>query len=309
MNFPLPEIIDHHTENSRACRSLIAESLNNRSIPIKIDYESIDEISMPSESQSSIVYVVSYKGGSKKVLKFFNDQDKMIIEGWVLSQWKKIGLPVPQVYRTGNLALGEYSPSFIELEYLPGVNLQSIAELDIEYKKIYANQMAKILLNIHSHKVAKYGDINVDFSGSFPSLSDSLRSKLPKSRFVAMWGDDKASSWEHSIEILNEDSDGVCITHGDFREGNLILNDGDLSLIDPNPSFNHPYFDLAYQILLPVKYGDSPDANFDLIEEYGADITDERFQSSLMILGSIMLGDTVGEKALRLRDYLIRMID
>jgi Ser/Thr protein kinase RdoA (MazF antagonist) len=168
------------------------------------------------------VYKVSLLDGRQYILKVCHRSHDFLCESYFLSYFKNI-IPVPQI-----IDLIEPSPDIpgaILMEYLQGDLLKKSMLTD---KLTY--EIGSLLAKIHKNKTTGYGDL----TNSAPLSSD------PTSYFIFKFEEGIAECKDHlpkrtldqcqdyfsrNINLL-QSVDGPCMTHRDFRPGNILLHEG-----------------------------------------------------------------------------------
>lgn len=168
------------------------------------------------------VYKILLPHGKTYILKTCARQSDYLCEVYFLNYFAD-QLPVPHI-----LEVVEPSAKIngaILMEYLEGDLLK--AENVTEY---LAYEMGSLLAKIHSNKTAGYGDLTQPhtlsnnpsfyFTYKFEESLSECRGHLPESLLERC-----RKYYALHISLLNS-ADGPCITHRDFRPGNIIVNRG-----------------------------------------------------------------------------------
>lgn len=105
---------------------------------------------------------------------------------------------------------------------IPGELLKAI-----NLSKELAYEIGSLLASIHENRIERYGDITQPemmvedpiayFNSQFENNFSECRNNLPKQLL-----DDCRHYYEANLHFIRS-ADGPCITHGDFRPGNLIV--------------------------------------------------------------------------------------
>lgn len=170
------------------------------------------------------VYKISLPDNKQFILKICKRQNDYLCEAYFLKFFAN-KIPVPDIINliepTADI------PGAILMEHLKG-NLLIKSELT----KSLACTIGSLLAKIHTHKVGGYGDLtkphqlNTDptsyftfkFEESIMECKDHLSKKLL----------DKSCDYFNSSTNLLISADGPCITHRDFRPGNILVSEGEI---------------------------------------------------------------------------------
>ncbi len=123
------------------------------------------------------------------------------------------------------------------MEYVEGENMLSKFRSGKSYlNDHYGTEIAKVLKTI-----------DIDFLGNASHFSQCLYSPSYE-KLIAIR--DFENELINAFETYNQwRKNGVArLVHGDFRDGNMIHNNGKITLIDPGPSLGHIATDFAYYI-------------------------------------------------------------
>lgn len=168
------------------------------------------------------VYKITHPNGTHLILKICSHTNHYLREFYFLNYFAD-KLPVPRIIQAiepeANL------PGAILMEYVPGT-LLTIPTLS----NALSYEMGSLLARIHTNRASGYGDLidpndlNPDprpyFIEKFHHGFDECKNHLPKDLL-----DQSRHYLENHINLLDL-ADGPCITHRDFRPGNLIAHDG-----------------------------------------------------------------------------------
>jgi Ser/Thr protein kinase RdoA (MazF antagonist) len=134
-------------------------------------------------------------------------------------------LPVPRIVQTVEPEASVHGA--ILMEYLPGALLKTE-----NLTSALAYEIGSALARIHLNRVADYGDITqpqtltpdpqVYFGMKFEEGLSECSNHLPQSLLK------KCRTYYDTHLSLFDSVGGPCITHRDFRPGNIIVNDGKL---------------------------------------------------------------------------------
>lgn len=170
----------------------------------------------------AIVYKLSLPNGKEYILKICTRSGDYLCELYFLKYFAD-KLPVPRIIDQIEPEAGIHGA--ILMEYLSGSLLQITDVTDT-----IAHETGALLAKIHSNKAAGYGDLTQPhnlspdpsfyFTFKFEEGLAECSNHLPK----AMSEQCHRYYYEH-VNILTS-ADGPCITHRDFRPGNVIVNGG-----------------------------------------------------------------------------------
>lgn len=134
-------------------------------------------------------------------------------------------IPVPKIIAT--VKPTPDIPGAILMECLPG-NIVSLHELTASL----AYEMGRVLALIHSNRTEQYGDLTkpstltsdplLYFSQKFEEHFNECTEHLPQELLQ------KCQDYYHTHEMLLNSVDGPCITHLDYRPGNIVAYNGKL---------------------------------------------------------------------------------
>lgn len=174
------------------------------------------------DAMIAIVYKISQENGADRILKICTRPSDYACEVYFLKHFEDI-LPVPRIIDLVKPEIG--IDGAILMECVPG-ELLKITELT--YTLAYG--MGSLLAKIHSNKVPGYGDLTQPqqlssgsshyFTLKFDEGVSECSTQLPKELL------DQCHSFYNTHIHLLDSVDGPCITHRDFRPGNLIINNG-----------------------------------------------------------------------------------
>lgn len=183
------------------------------------------DISSVPESFSSEVYSVTLKGGEKAILKIPYSKTKLLREKKILDLLKNT-LPVPKVldfWEGNNEVTGAFLLSYIDGEPISG-------EIDREL----ASQMGKLLASLHNVPMEAYEYSETYKNDWWKSILETFENWQEHCKPVM----DK-DLYSQCIELFHKmyekmpPADGPCVTHMDYRPGNILVKDSKIAgLID-----------------------------------------------------------------------------
>ncbi len=168
------------------------------------------------------VYNVTLLDGRQYILKICHRSHDFLCEAYYLSYFKNI-IPVPQIIEL--IEPTTDIPGAILMECLQGELLKKSMLTDT-----LAYEIGSLLGKIHNNKVAGYGDLT----------NPSPLSNDPTSYFTFKFEEGISECSDHlPKQILNQcqdyfsrnihllrSTDGPCMTHRDFRPGNILIHEG-----------------------------------------------------------------------------------
>jgi aminoglycoside phosphotransferase (APT) family kinase protein len=176
------------------------------------------------DAMVATVYRVKAFNGEEFVLKICTRTPDCLREAYFLKHLAG-QVPVPRILQVVEREPG--LPAAILMECLPGRVLK-ISGLTDEL----AYEIGTLLARIHLNRVEGYGDLiqpqslshhpHHYFTDKFEEGLEECRSHLPKELM------DQCQSYFHAHLSLLDSVDGPCMTHRDFRPGNVIVNESKL---------------------------------------------------------------------------------
>lgn len=160
------------------------------------------------------------------------------MERAVMSAAREAGIPVPEVLEILNEE-GPEAPIML-LSHVRGLPLDAMAaDLQEEERTIVSLAAGRALGMIHSLNVGTgYGNLDDDLQGSSESLEgwfiQQLEPAIERAE-EALHGDDAALAGLHrTVTFLTDNRDVLAredavLLHGDYRPGNLLFDDSDLT--------------------------------------------------------------------------------
>lgn len=212
---------------------------------------SIEFIHAGASGLVSIVNVANRKYILKIVLRPGSSKG----EASFLKAWETVGVSVPHVYELG--MLGERS--YILMQYIEAQSLENFSEEELIKEKAFT-QMGGILRRIHATTAQGYGPMKDEGVGEYDNFKTWLleypytinqlsyiqeHNVLPAEKFGSV---DKAK--DILIQYVGANPYST-YCHWDLTPGN-VLNTSPLTVIDPVPTFNHPYLDIARSIVQTI---------------------------------------------------------
>jgi aminoglycoside phosphotransferase (APT) family kinase protein len=183
------------------------------------------------------------------------------VNDFALSEWRKLGVPVPKVR--------DVTTNYLIERKLDGITL-SDAELTREEGVPVFTELGGLLNTMHQARVEGFGTLN---------LKHSKKNKALKGKYKT-WGDYVGAAFAKRLEAVKEhgavkydviegferirgeaegklDLDEPTLLHGDFHTGNVIVgDDGIAGIIDAEGVIGgDPNYDLGYFIGRDVKRG------------------------------------------------------
>lgn len=172
----------------------------------------------------AIVYKVTVADGIQYILKICPKADHYKHELFFLSYFAN-RLPVPGIVSVAEPTVQRAGALLIEC--LPGSPVTIY-----EVTQALAYDMGSLLARIHSHTAAGYGDLiypetlqpdpREAFALKFEKHFAECRQHVAQRLLDRYW-----SYYQEHLDLLKQ-VDGPCITHRDFRPGNIIVHNGQL---------------------------------------------------------------------------------
>lgn len=169
----------------------------------------------------AVVYKITQPDGTQYILKICPDERHYHREVLFLYLLAK-RLPVPRV-------IGIVEPKGILMECIPGHVLQPS-----EVSEKLAFESGVLLARVHQNRCEGYGDLiklplspdpAPHFTAKFEEGLEECREHLPEELL------DRCRSYYYKHVGLLATVDGPCITHRDFRPGNLMFDKGEIRAI------------------------------------------------------------------------------
>ncbi len=178
-----------------------------------------------SDTIVAIVYKVTLPNGTHLILKICPRNQDFFRESYFLKRFSE-SLPVPKVFDLVAPEPKVYGA--ILMQFLPGSLLKKTDLTDD-----LAFQIGSVLARIHLNSEAGYGDLTqpqdlspdpkVHFTMKFEEGFSECKDHLPNSLL------NKIRHYYEAHHTLFELADGPCVIHRDFRPGNIIIHNGQLS--------------------------------------------------------------------------------
>lgn len=214
----------------------------------------------------AVVYHIKNNDGTSFILKVCNQPGHYLREVHFLKQLKGI-IPVPHIINT--VEPGPEIHSAVLMECLPGEVLRPT-----QLNESLAYEIGAYLAQIHLQHTNNYGDIvepdslNNDpiqhFSLKFDKGIDECKDHLPES-ILSMC----RKYYDKHVGFLKE-VDGPCITHRDFRPGNILVKDNKVQGIIDWASARYGF---AEDDFCPVELGEwamNPDCKRGFLSGYAS---------------------------------------
>lgn len=173
------------------------------------------------EAIIAVVYKISQPNGNNYILKISRQPNHYFCEVYFLKFFAN-KLPVPKIIKV--IEPGQDIDGAILMQYLPGILLDKTNLSDT-----LVFNCGSMLAKIHSNKVTGYGDLTQPhnlssnpashFSLKFEESLSECSTHLPKALI------DRIQLYFNTHINLINSVDGPCMTHRDFRPGNVIIND------------------------------------------------------------------------------------
>lgn len=207
------------------------------------------------DSIVAIVYKVTQPNKIDRILKICTRPGHYFCEMYFLKCFAD-KLPVPHVSAIVEPEAGVHGAIFMEC--LPGTLLQKS-----EITDHIAYEMGSLLARIHSNKAPGYGDLTqphhlspnpaIHFTFKFNEGLDECAEHLPKELLA-----DCRRYHDTHINLLSS-VDGPCITHRDFRPGNVIIHEGKIQGIIDWAGGRGGF---AEEDFCPLEFGEWSTSNF-----------------------------------------------
>ncbi|MBX9831109.1 phosphotransferase [Candidatus Babeliales bacterium] len=199
----------------------------------------------------AIVYKITQPANVPLILKVCIRPNDYLHEVYFLKYFADI-LPVPQIVH-----VVQPEPTLhgaILMECLPGTPLKTR-----DFNDARAYEIGSLLARIHLNRTAGYGDLTqpnnltldprVSFTQKFEEGLAECENHLPKTLI------EQCRSYYNAHINLLTSADGPCITHRDFRAGNVIIDQGKLlGIID----WSSARAGFAQEDFCPLEHGGWP---------------------------------------------------
>lgn len=174
------------------------------------------------DAMVAIVYKITHKSGEQQILKICTRAKDYFREMYFLNYFVGI-LPVPHIIQSVHPEKGIYGA--VLMECLKGRLL-----IKDDFTNAIAYELGSLLARIHLNRVAGYGDLTqpnnlssnprTDFAIKFNESLTECNNHLPKALI-----DQCYNYYDTHINLLLS-VDGPCMTHRDFRPGNILIHEG-----------------------------------------------------------------------------------
>ena len=158
-------------------------------------------------------------------------------------------LPVPKVYQSGLIEQGN---SYIVMEYLEGVLLESMLKYQEPCTESLFEQLGEILAIIHQESFEKEGALNekLEIEAGLPPILEwytYFLNGIPGKKLGSEWKREIKRIIEMCGPDLQRMTEEFVLTHGDFRPANLLVSDDHVSgVLDWEFVLSAPrYFDIG----------------------------------------------------------------
>ena len=176
-------------------------------------------------------------------------------EAVFLKKWESVGVPVPHVYESGMIG----DRAYVLMQYVDAQSLENFSEEELIDMEAF-RQLGKILQNIHTTIAQGYGLMKQEGVGEYESFRSWLLeyphtiNQLAYVQEHTVLPVEICGSVDRAKDILMEyieinPQSTYC--HWDLTPGN-VLHTNPLTVIDPVPTFNHPYMDVARSIVQTI---------------------------------------------------------
>ena len=304
IKFPTPHIFKNLSEAEvtfrRQLPSFLAE--HPEVLPF-VDFDAIVDIQLLPESENSVVYKMIYESRKSDIVKISNDYEGLAIEIFFLSHWAQQGILIPEIKSVHKIQEEGLNFGVVHMNFVEGQNLrETLKHMTKTEVNTVRQEMGRILAKIHKATGEGYGrplsDGDASVRGEFLSFEEfAENSELNEAYLYCkerdFFGDYFQDAYQKSVSILGDyfKKNRPSFLHGDYRAGNFLCNGKDkrLILIDPSPLIAHPYFDVAYNLVLNDSYDDKND-DLMFLKGYSEDtaIQDKELLSALIIEGTRM---------------------
>lgn len=174
------------------------------------------------DAMIAIVYKITRKTGEQNILKICTRAKQYFREMYFLNYFGGI-LPVPRIIQ--NIRPEPGIDGAVLMECLKG---RLLTKYDITNEIAY--ELGSLLARIHLNRVSGYGDLTqpnavisdprTDFTTKFHESLLECVNHLPKTLI-----DQCQHYYETHVDLLLS-ADGPCMTHRDFRPGNILIHEG-----------------------------------------------------------------------------------
>jgi aminoglycoside phosphotransferase (APT) family kinase protein len=194
--------------------SLYQERLNlHNAIFTRIEHE---------EAMVALVYKITLSSGTELILKICDRPNDFAREVYFLKYFAGV-IPVPRIVDSVEPAVGIHGA--ILMECLPGASLPIT-----DFTDALAYEMGSLLARIHCNRTTGYGDLifpydlhndpRIYFTQKFQEGMAECANHLPETLL------DQCQQYYEKHSDLLLAADGPCITHRDFRPGNVLVDNG-----------------------------------------------------------------------------------
>ena len=218
---------------------------------------------------SSLVCILDIENNDKLVLKIPLSTKGAKSEGTFLKVWEGLGVSVPHVLEEG--VIDEHS--YILMKYIDAPTLTEFYKIsELTEQKIFV-AMGSVLRKMHGSEAIGFGRLYND-KPEFLKFKDWLHEEHNQQKFTYVKENKLLNVKDHvSLEkacnilvdfvSINERS-AYC--HNDFASANIFATDP-FTVFDPDPTFNHPFIDLARAIVIGTSFH-GPEVVNQLIQGY-----------------------------------------
>jgi aminoglycoside phosphotransferase (APT) family kinase protein len=191
----------------------------------------------------SVLYVLVLLDGTKQIVRLScNPYCLATVVAWAYGQWRAFGVPVPNVFASGELNHVQY----IRMEYMPGEAFAFTTPIDVQRKNL--SQMGAHLAAMRRVACSGYGYLNDFNKGKWASWHEFLRSNYRPHWLVAAGHLElrPADKMQHFITGKYTKIGAAVLLHNDYKPKNMLVDGDDITgLLDPQPMAGDPLWDIA----------------------------------------------------------------
>ncbi len=234
---------------------------------------------------SSIVCILEIPG-NKFVLKIPLSLNFSLGEGQFLKVWEGAGVKVPHIFEDGILN----GHAYVLMEYIEAPTLiQKYSHEELLEKKIFI-EIGSIMRKMHTPKTHGFGR-PMEGGPEFKTFKEWLESEDIQERIIYvqehhLLGDEYGSMSSAQKILLSYvgETNESSYCHEDVGTHN-VFDTEPLTIFDPNPRFNHGYWDLARTMFSTMWHGQSDEVREQLILGYfdGQTYDTQALQSAVLL--------------------------
>lgn len=187
----------------------------------------------------------------RKILKIFPYARLAAGEARLLSEWKSLGIPVPNIIQA-DLSCLAVPYSFVVMDFIPFDKKKNLDSLENQEMPGILTELARYLRVAHQIKVQNYGWINFHTDGSGDNAwSETIRKVLDaRGRLLVskrILDKNVLKDFESIAQEAVKTVGQGFLLHGDLTPSNILLRDDQVvGVIDPDPIGGDGLYDLAY---------------------------------------------------------------